>query len=126
MNTDTDTDTDTDTVTVTTTLATAVYEAAHAAPASGTIYLLHFDRPYRHAAHYTGWTRDLDNRLAQHATGRGARLLQIAAAFGIGWYLARTWPGTRATERALKRQGGASRRCPACGVQPRTPSGGTP
>ena len=21
----------------------------------GVIYLLHFDRPYRHASHYTGW-----------------------------------------------------------------------
>ena len=28
---------------------------------------------------------------------------------GIGWTLARTWEGSRAGERQLKRQGGASR-----------------
>jgi hypothetical protein len=34
---------------------------------TGTVYLLHFDRPYRHARHYLGWAEDLDNRLAEHA-----------------------------------------------------------
>ena len=86
---------------------------------TGTVYLLHFDRPYAHAGHYTGWTTDLTARLAEHAAGRGARLLAVVTLAGIGWRLARTWPGTRAVERALKRQGGASRRCPLCGVTPR-------
>ncbi|WP_458686402.1 hypothetical protein [Nocardia tengchongensis] len=85
----------------------------------GTVYLLHFDRPYRHARHYTGWTSDLDNRLAEHRAERGARLLEVLRDNGIGWELARTWDGTRARERQLKREGGASRRCPKCGVQPR-------
>ncbi len=85
-------------------------------PATGTVYLLHFDRPYAHAAHYTGWATDLDARLADHSAGRGARLLAVIQAAGIGWTLARTWPATtRTRERALKRQGGASRRCPLCG-----------
>ncbi|MFI5910914.1 hypothetical protein [Dactylosporangium sp. NPDC051541] len=83
------------------------------------IYLLHFDRPFGHARHYTGWTKDLAARLAEHATGRGARLLAAVHAAGIRWELARTWTGTRNDERALKRQGGASRRCPLCGVKPR-------
>ena len=87
----------------------------------GTVYLLHFDRPYRHAKHYLGWAADLDARLADHAAGRGARLLAVVRAAGIGWSLARTWPGSRARERQLKRQGGASRCCPACGVTPRAP-----
>jgi len=99
-------------------LATAVLDAA-LAPNCGTVYLLHFDRPYRHAGHYTGWTSDLDNRLACHERGRGARLLAVIQQAGIGWTLARTWPGTRTTERALKRQGGAARRCPLCGHGPR-------
>lgn len=90
-----------------------------AASTMGVIYLLHFQRRYRHAAHYTGWAADLDQRLAEHAAGRGARLLAVVQAAGIGWTLVRTWPGTRRDERALKRQGGASRRCPACGVTPR-------
>ncbi|WP_280254949.1 hypothetical protein [Nocardia wallacei] len=85
----------------------------------GTVYLLHFDRPYRHAKHYTGWTADLDARLAEHRAGRGARLLAVIGGAGIGWQLARTWDGTRQRERQLKRTGGASRRCPMCGVTPR-------
>ena len=82
----------------------------------GVIYLLHFERRYEHAAHYTGWASDLEHRLTEHAAGRGARLLAVIQAAGIGWTLARTWSGTRSDERALKRQGGASRRCPLCGV----------
>jgi predicted GIY-YIG superfamily endonuclease len=88
---------------------------------TGTVYLLHFDRPYGHAGHYTGWATDLDSRLTEHATGHGARLLAVVRAAGIGWTLARTWPNTtRHTERALKKQGGAPRRCPLCGIHPRT------
>jgi predicted GIY-YIG superfamily endonuclease len=86
---------------------------------TGTVYLLHFDRPYKHAKHYTGWTDDLGARLAQHAASNGARLLAVVHAAGIGWQLARTWPGGRARERQIKRQGGASRYCPMCGVKPR-------
>jgi predicted GIY-YIG superfamily endonuclease len=80
----------------------------------GLVYLVHFTEPYRHARHYTGWTADLDSRLAAHQAGRGARLLQVITQAGIGWTLARTWQGTRERERQLKRQGGASRRCPIC------------
>ncbi len=81
----------------------------------GVVYLVHFSEPYRHARHYTGWTGgELEARLAEHKAGRGARLLQVVAQAGIGWTLARTWEGTRQRERQLKRQGGASRRCPIC------------
>ena len=83
----------------------------------GVIYLLHFDRPYRHARHCTGWTEgsgSLTERLTRHERGDGARLLAVVHAAGITWQLARTWTGPRARERQLKRQGGASRRCPMC------------
>jgi hypothetical protein len=33
---------------------------------AGTVYLLHFSAPYKHARHYTGWTDDLPGRLDQH------------------------------------------------------------
>ena len=79
---------------------------------TGVVYLVHFTQPYRHARHYTGWTADLESRLAEHQAGRGARLLQVITQAGIEWTLARTWQGTRERERQLKRQGGASRRCP--------------
>ena len=83
----------------------------------GMIYLLHFSRPYRDARHYTGCTESsgsLKARLARHEQGDGARLLEIAHAAGITWQLARTWTGPRSRERQIKRQGGASRRCPLC------------
>jgi predicted GIY-YIG superfamily endonuclease/uncharacterized protein YdaT len=81
----------------------------------GTVYLFHFDQRYEHAGHYTGWAEDLDHRVAEHLAGRGARLIEVITQAGIGFRLARTWPGvTRARERQLKRQGGASRYCPIC------------
>lgn len=82
----------------------------------GTVYLLHFDTPYKHAKHYLGWTSDLDSRLAAHRAGTGARLMAVLHDAGIGWTLARTWqPATRSRERQIKAQGGASRCCPMCG-----------
>lgn len=84
-------------------------------------YLLHFDRRYRryrHARQVQHWTEDLAARLARHAVGDGARLLAVVHHAGISWQLARTWPGPRARERQLKRQGGASRHCPLCKCLP--------
>ena len=65
------------------------------------------------------WTQDLRSRLAEHEAGRGARLLEVIRDAGLGWKLARTWPGDRKRERQIKDQGGASRHCPECGVRPR-------
>ena len=79
-----------------------------------TIYLLHFDTPYKHAKHYTGIAKDLEARLAEHASGQGARLTQVVREQGIAWRVARTWKGDRRRERQLKKQGGASRHCPLC------------
>lgn len=82
---------------------------------AGTVYLLHFDRPFRHAKHYMGWTDGaLEVRLACHARGDGANLLRHVGAAGIAWTLARTWPGPRGRERQLKIQGGHTRKCPIC------------
>jgi hypothetical protein len=85
------------------------------------VYLLHFDRPYRHARHYLGWCRAgrLDERLAEHRAGRGARLMAVIKDAGIGFELARTWPGPRALERRLKNCHNTPRKCPLCGVTPR-------
>jgi predicted GIY-YIG superfamily endonuclease len=82
----------------------------------GTIYLLHFSRPFKHAKHYTGWASDLESRLAEHASGRGARLLAVVKEAGITWTLARTWTGDRYLERRLKQRGAAGR-CPICQAQ---------
>lgn len=81
---------------------------------SHTVYLLHFSQRYKHALHYTGSTNNLSKRLHQHAKGQGARLLAVVRAAGVTWTLARTWEGGKEHERKIKRQGGASRRCPIC------------
>lgn len=78
-----------------------------------TIYLLHFDVPYKHAKHYLGIAKDLEARLAEHTAGYGARLTQVVKDAGIGWSVARTWKGDRKRERQLK-QRGKSRCCPVC------------
>jgi hypothetical protein len=101
--------------------------------APGLVYLLHFDAVYVPypgaprrdcAEHYTGRVRGgpraLGRRLKQHGTESGSRLMLAVRAAGITWQLARTWPGGSDREKQLKRQGGASRRCPLCGVKPRS------
>jgi len=53
----------------------------------GTIYLIHFDQPYRHARHYCGWASDLEARLAAHRSGNGSRMMAVIAGAGIQWRL---------------------------------------
>jgi predicted GIY-YIG superfamily endonuclease len=87
-------------------------------PAPGTVYLIHLDVPYKHARHYTGWTADLDARLQAHRDGRGARLMEVINDAEISWRLARTWPGGRERERAIKNRHEAPRLCPFCSPDP--------
>lgn len=79
-----------------------------------TVYLLHFDEPYRHARHYLGSADDLAARLKRHRAGAGARLIEVVTKSGIGFALARTWPGGREEERRLKARHNAPRLCPIC------------
>lgn len=85
----------------------------------GIVYLLHFEQPYQHARHYTGFTDDLLERLEKHARGHGSRLMNVVSHAGIGFVLVRTCEGTRRTERAIKNSGGAVRYCPICTPRPR-------
>lgn len=79
------------------------------------VYLIHFERPFKHAKHYTGYADDVPKRLERHRSGAGARLLRAVQAAGIGWEVAQVWPdGDKTFERKLKKQGGASRHCPVC------------
>jgi hypothetical protein len=87
----------------------------------GTVYLLHLDPPYKHARHYTGHAEPgrLHARLAAHAAGSGARLMQVVKDAGGSFRLARTWPGGRTRERELKDRHDAPRLCPICTSHPR-------
>lgn len=80
----------------------------------GVCYLLHFDRPYKHARHYLGWTTDLPARLDEHLNGNGARLLEVITAEGIGFEVVRIWHNkTLADEKRLK-QKHSVKLCPIC------------
>jgi predicted GIY-YIG superfamily endonuclease len=83
-------------------------------------YLLHFERPYKHARHYLGFAEDLERRLELHRAGRGARLVEVVVAAGIGFQLVRTWDGDGTLERALKnRHNAPARLCPLCQAERR-------
>jgi predicted GIY-YIG superfamily endonuclease len=81
----------------------------------GTIYLLHFEQPFKHARHYMGWASKLEERLYHHEQGTGANLLRHVKAAGISWELVRTWNNVdRNEERRMKNMGGLARVCPLC------------
>jgi hypothetical protein len=83
------------------------------------LYLLHFDRPHRHARHYLGYTKrdGLADRIMEHASG-GAKcspLVKAAMRAGAVISIARVWPaGDRKRERRMKRAGGLGQFCPTC------------
>jgi hypothetical protein len=70
--------------------------------------------PLGSARHYLGTTINLDQRLATHREGRGARMLAAANQRGIAYDVVRVWPGGRETEKRLKAQRNAPRMCPRC------------
>jgi len=88
-----------------------------------TVYLIHFDAPYKHARHYCGKTiLAVEERLIEHLTSQtnAAALMKRVAALGIGWTLARTWENVPPSfEYRVKNQGGLARVCPICTPIPR-------
>ena len=101
---------------------TATTTAKRAAKNPGTVYLIHFERPYKaktgamkkQAQHYIGWAKDLEARIAEHRASRGARLIEIVNADGIHWDVVQTWTGDRKLERQLKNRKKSRCFCPAC------------
>lgn len=84
-----------------------------------TVYLLHFDRPFRHARHYLGSAADLVQRLHDHQFGGGANIVRRAAEDGVRWQLVRTWTcrttkEARKLEADFKRAQHNTRLCPIC------------
>lgn len=78
------------------------------------VYLIHFQRRYRHAGHYLGFALDVPARLWHHRQGTGANLVRVVNREGIDWVCARVWPdGDRTLERRLKNHS-STRYCPVC------------
>lgn len=85
----------------------------------GYVYILHFDRPYKHARHYIGYSNDdpekEGGRIEKHRNGQGANLTKVLKENGIGFTLDRVWVDVdRNFERRKKKSGGGSRHCTIC------------
>lgn len=82
------------------------------------VYLLCFDKKFKHAKHYIGFAenqRTFEARMKHHSKGSGSRLMAAIAKVGIGFCVARTWPdGDRNFERKLKNRKKSSELCPHC------------
>lgn len=83
------------------------------------LYLLCFDRPYKHARHYLGFSyTTARRRLGRHLMGRGSRLLKYVIEAGINFRIVRTWQGKaedlRKLERSYKVSGHLKALCPRC------------
>jgi predicted GIY-YIG superfamily endonuclease len=80
------------------------------------VYLIHFDKPFKHASHYIGWAkRDLEQRMKHHRSGTGSKLMKAVTNAGIGWKVVKVWEdGDRTFERSLKNKKKSSCICPVC------------
>jgi hypothetical protein len=87
-----------------------------------TVYLLHFlqpignpANPHAMAQHYLGTDLSGQRISVQTVGGHGAaRIVAHVQREGIGFVVARTWPGSRTLERQLKRRKNAPKLCPVC------------
>lgn len=77
------------------------------------VYKLHFWPPYKHAAHYSGRSDKVPERLMDHHLGRGARLTQVQVRAGGSWVIGLLEPGGAKRERQIKGHD-ASRYCDVC------------
>lgn len=83
------------------------------------VYLYHFDKPIspnHKCQHYLGYTKhkDTTKRMAEHKSGCGARLTQVANERGIDYTIVYTWKGDRKLERQLKNRKNSPKLCPVC------------
>lgn len=84
------------------------------------LYILHFDVPLHHAAHYVGVTADLEKRLEKHRSGRGAKILKAVQSLGGTWRLATVYEIAEIkdmyrVEKKVKDSHGGRPYCTICG-----------
>lgn len=80
------------------------------------IYIIHFEDKLHHAQHYVGYYKkgNLRQRLNEHRSGRGARILQVCNERNINYWVARLMPGDRNRERQIKNAKCTPKYCPVC------------
>jgi len=80
-----------------------------------TVYLIHFDKPYKHARHLIGVAY---GDVAQHIKHSGSPLMRAVNDAGITWRIAQLWKNApEDLESKLRGRGDASRICPICLAQ---------
>jgi predicted GIY-YIG superfamily endonuclease len=79
-------------------------------------YLLHCETKLaERASHYTGWSSDIEQRIAAHFRGNSAKIVEAYSRNDIRFVVARVWLGTpRGKEHELKRAHNGPRHCPIC------------
>lgn len=82
------------------------------------VYLIHFEKKVsdKHTCqHYIGYADNIARRFADHVSGNGARLTQVAGERGIPFRVVAIWPGQdRNFERRLHNRKGSPKMCPIC------------
>ena len=84
------------------------------------VYVIHFDRAYKHAKHYTGITINIETRMKKHRNGTGSRLMKVLKENNIGFRFSiikegLTFSEAHAYEKYLKTKIKKPQRfCPIC------------
>jgi predicted GIY-YIG superfamily endonuclease len=87
---------------------------------SSGVYLICFDRAYKHARHYLGWAKNIKQRISEHRNGQGARLLAVINEVGIEWEVVRVRKDAdRSVESRFKHSHDRVSLCPICGEERR-------
>jgi hypothetical protein len=90
----------------------------------GDVYILHLDPPYKHAAHYSGFSPEAGDgvqaRIADHAGGgqAAARLMQVQHEAGGTFRIGRIWRGVTREREVRVKESSASKYCLICRGRP--------
>jgi hypothetical protein len=90
----------------------------------GDVYILHLDPPYKHAAHYSGFSPEnsegIQARIADHAAGgpAAARLMQVQHEAGGTFRIGRVWRGVTREREVRVKESSAAKYCLVCRGQP--------
>ena len=96
----------------------------HPATEIGDVYVAHLDPPYKHAAHYTGfsahtpWGPGLPGRLQAHSEGRGSRLMQVQHEAGGTFRIGRLYQGVTRDRETVIKESSAAKYCLICHGRP--------